>query len=323
MQNHSTTAAIVGLGLNATDTLIRVPHFPAMDSKIQFHDIRVEPGGEVATALVACSRWGLRTRYIGKVGDDAAGRMQAEEFARAGVEAELMVVPECRSQCSFILVDESVGERTIIWNRDARLEVQAEELRREWFEGARALHLNGNSTAAMLQAARWARRSGAAVTIDVDSFYPGVEAVLEHVDYLIASREFPARLTGDASLLNSLPALQKRFRSRLAAATLGREGVLAWDGQRFLYSAAYVVDTVDTTGAGDVFHGAFLYGLLQGWELERTLEFSCAAAALNCASIGARGGIRPINEIEKLRREGARRPAAYSRAELEEARARQ
>ncbi len=323
MQIRSTAATIVGLGLNATDTLIRVPHFPAMDSKVQFHDVRVEPGGEVATALVACSFWGLRTRYIGKVGDDDAGRMQAEEFARAGVETELMVVPDCRSQCSFILVDESVGERTIIWNRDARLEVHPEELRREWFESARALHLNGNSTAAMLQAARWARESGAAVTIDVDSVYPGVEAVLEHVDYLIASRGFPARLTGEASLLTSLPALQKRSRSRLAAATLGREGVLAWDGQRFLYSAAYIVDTVDTTGAGDVFHGAFLYGLLQGWEVGRTLEFSCAAAALNCASIGARGGIRPIHEIENLRREGTRYPAAYSKLELEEARARQ
>ncbi len=322
MHFRSSSVEIVGLGLNATDTLIRVPHIPAPDSKVQFHDVRVLPGGEVATALVACARWGVRTRYIGKVGDDDAGRMQAEEFRRAEVETELIVVSNCGSQSSFILVDESAGERTIIWNRDPRLEVRPEELRREWFPGARALHLNGNSTAAMLQAARWAHEGGAAVTIDVDSVYPGVEAVLEHVDYLISSREFPARMTGDKFLLNSLPALQKRFHSRLVAATLGREGVLAWDGERFLYCPAYVVAAVDTTGAGDIFHAGFLYGLIRGWDVARTLEFSCAAAALNCTCIGARGGIRPVSEIEELRRDGARHAAAYSKVELEEARGR-
>jgi sugar/nucleoside kinase (ribokinase family) len=320
MREHSPFAEIVGLGLNAADTLIRVPHLPAPDSKVQFRDVQVQPGGEVATALVACSRWGLSTRYIGKVGDDDAGRMQAEEFARSGVETKLMVVPDCKSQSSFILVDDSVGERTIIWNRDARLEIRPEELRREWFEGARALHLNGNSTAAMLQAARWAKESGAAVTIDVDSVYSGIEVVLEFVDYLIASREFPARLTGDTCLLTSLPSLQRTYHSRLSAATLGRDGVLAWDGDRFLYCPAFDVDTVDTTGAGDIFHGGFLYALLKGWDLERALEFSCAAAALNCTAIGARGGIRPVEEIEKLRREGRRRTRAYSQVELEEAR---
>ncbi|MGO9640743.1 MAG: carbohydrate kinase family protein [Candidatus Acidiferrales bacterium] len=320
MRDHSPFAEIVGLGLNAADTLIRVPHFPAPDSKLQFRDVRVQPGGEVATALVACSRWGLSTRYIGKVGDDDAGRMQAEEFARSGVETRLMVVADCKSQSSFILVDESAGERTIIWNRDARLEIRPEELQREWFEGARALHLNGNSTAAMLLAARWARESGAAVTIDVDSVYLGIEVVLEFVDYLIASREFPARLTGDTCLLTSLPTLQRTYHSRLTAATLGRDGVLAWDGDRFLYCPAFDVDTVDTTGAGDIFHGGFLYALLKGWDLERALEFSCAAAALNCTVLGARGGIRPVEEIEKLRREGRRRPRVYSQVELEEAR---
>jgi sulfofructose kinase len=320
MHSRLPHAEVVGLGLNATDTLIRVPHIPAPDSKLQFHDVRVLPGGEVATALVACSRWGIPTRYIGKVGDDDAGRMQAEEFARAGVAAELIVVPDCRSQSSYILVDESTGERTIVWNRDARLVVRPEELRHEWFDGARALHLNGNSTAAMLHAARWADENGAEVTIDVDSVYPGVEAVLEHVDYLISSREFPARLTGDNLLLTSLPALQKKFKSRLVAATLGREGVLAWSGESFLYCPAFVVETVDTTGAGDIFHAGFLYGLLQAWSVERTLEFSCAAAALNCVSIGARGGIRPISEIEELCRNGARHPSAYTQVELEQAR---
>ncbi len=322
MHGRTSLVDVVGLGLNATDTLIRVPHIPSPDSKVRFRDVRVLPGGEVATALVACSLWGLRTRYVGKVGDDDAGRMHAEEFRRAGVETELTTVPNCRSQSSYILVDESSGERTIIWDRDPRLEIRPGELKKEWFDGARALHLNGNSTAAMSQAARWAREAGATVTIDVDSIYPGVEAVLEHVDCIISSREFPARLTGDAFLLTSLPAIQKTFNSKFVGATLGREGVLAWDSTRFLYRPAFAMNALDTTGAGDIFHAGFLYGLLQGWKVERILEFSCAAAALNCTSIGARGGIRSVAEIEELCRSAARLPAAYTQVELEEARVR-
>ena len=320
MQGQRKNREIVGLGLNATDTLIRIPHFPEIDSKVRFHDVRVQPGGEVATALVACAQWGLGTLYIGKVGDDDAGRMQADEFARASVETHLTVVPDCKSQSSYILVDESAGERTIIWDRDARLEIRPEELHRGWFEGARALHLNGDSTGAMAQAAKWARESGTQVTIDADSVYPGIQAVLEYVDYLIVSREFPARLMGEQSLTKSLPALQRTYRSKLSAATLGHDGVLAWDGERFHYCPAYDIQPVDTTGAGDVFHAAFLYALLQGWEIGRSLEFCCAAAALNCLSIGARGGIRPITEIEKFRRDGRRRNMAFSQVELEDAR---
>src|SRR5271154_5190295 len=123
MHFRSSAVEIVGLGLNATDTLIRVPRIPAPDSKVQFHDVRVLPGGEVATALVACAQWGVRTRYIGKVGDDDAGRTHMEEFARVGGETELIVVTGCGSQSSFILVDESAGQPTIIWKRDPRFVV--------------------------------------------------------------------------------------------------------------------------------------------------------------------------------------------------------
>ena len=84
--------------------------------------------------------------------------------------------------------------------------------------------------------------------------------------------------------------MHRRYGSTLAAATLGEEGVLAWDGKRFHRSPAFSVPVVDTTGAGDIFHAGFIHALLQGWPLERQLEFACAAAALNCTGVGARGG---------------------------------
>ncbi len=309
---------VVGVGLNATDTLICLPRFPVPDSKTEFASAEVRPGGQVASAMVACQFWGLRARYIGKVGDDASARLQQEEFARAGIEAHLLEVPDCSSQLAFILVDQSSGERTILWKRDARLTLHPEELDRNWIVRARALHVDGHDTAAAATAARWAREAGIPVTADLDNLYPGVQVLLENVDYLIASREFPARLTGEADLLKSLPLLVRRFGCRVAGVTLGRRGALAWDGGQFHYSPGYRVQAIDTTGAGDIFHGAFAYALLQGWPLGRSLDFSNAAAAFNCTALGARGGIKPTAAIERQMHEGSRHEPAYAQKELDQ-----
>ncbi len=313
---------VLAIGLNATDTLIRVPHFPAFDSKTKILSSALLPGGQAATAAVACQRWGLRSRYVGKIGDDSAGRLQREEFVREGVEAHLIEVPNCASQSAFIIVDECTGERTILWQRDHRLDLQPEELPREWIRGARLVHLDGHPCAPAAAAARWAREAGAVVTADLDNLYPGIEALLEGVDFMIGSREFPERLLGIPDLLESLPEITRRFGGRVAGATLGREGVVAWDGTQFHYCPAFRVDTVDTTGAGDVFHAGFAYALLRGDALPEILEFSCAAAGLNCTAPGARGGIRPVKEIEKLRHEGVRHERLYADEELRRATAR-
>jgi sugar/nucleoside kinase (ribokinase family) len=92
----------------------------------------------------------------------------------------------------------------------------------------------------------------------------------------------------------------------LSAATLGEGGVLAWDGRHYGSTSAYRVPVVDTTGAGDIFHAGFIYGLLQGWELSRQMDFACAAAALNCMKVGARGGIESVEAIEALMKTGER-----------------
>jgi sulfofructose kinase len=307
---------IVGLGVNSVDTIIRIPRFPAFDSKLQILSSEVLPGGQVATAAVACQRWGLRTRYIGKIGDDPAGRLQRAEFAREGVEAHLIEVPGCASQIAFILVDESTGERTILWQRDSRLDPDPKELRREWLDNARLLHVDGHPSAPAALAATWAQQAGMIVTADIDNLYSGVEVLLEHVDYLIGSREFPQRLTGIETLTRALPEIRRRFGCRIVGATLGCDGALLWDGAAFRYSPAFQVATVDTTGAGDVFHAGFAFALLQGWTLDRSLEFSCAAAALNCTARGARGGIRPVAEIERLMRRGERYPRAFREGRL-------
>jgi sulfofructose kinase len=287
------------------DTLIPLPEYPARGSKVAFRDAHILPGGQVATAIAACQQWGLSTRYVGKVGDDHAGRLHRDEFDRLGVEAHLLIAKNCKSQQAFIIVDDT-GERTVLWKRDKRVALRSGELQREWITDAKALHVDGHDTEAAATAAEWARASGIPVVADLDELYPGVEALLKNLDYFVASRDIPGRITGESDLRKSLPEVHKRYGFRLTAATLGEEGVLAWNGARFYYAAAYCVKVVDTIGAGDTFHAGFIYGLLQGWPLQRQLDFGCAAAALNCAGMGARGGIQGVARIEELMAGGAR-----------------
>ena len=300
---------VVGVGLNATDTLIPVHQYPPSGSKVEFRSANVLPGGQVATAMVACQSWGLHTRYVGKIGDDLAATLHRSEFARLGVETHLLTAPGCPSQQAFILVDDA-GERTVLWKRDDRLALEPTDLQRDWILEARALHLDGHDTAAATTAATWARSARIPVVADLDELYPGVDSLLPLIDYLITSRDIPGRISGEPDLRKSLPAVRSKYDARLAAATLGPEGVLAYDGAQFHYAPAFRVDTIDTTGAGDIFHAGFIYGLLQGWPLQRQLEFACAAAALNCTGIGARGHIAPVAEIEHLIATGQRHPSA-------------
>jgi len=301
----SSVVDVVGVGLNATDTIIPVPEYPGRGSKVAFRSASVLPGGQVASAVAACQTWGLQTRYVGKIGDDAAGELHREEFARLGVEAHLVTADGCPSQQAFILVDDT-GERTVLWKRDERLRLRPEELRRQWVAEARVLHVDGHDTAAAATAAGWAREAGVAVVADLDELYPGVEELLPNLDYFVASRDIPGRLTGEADLRKALAEVHRRYGCVLAAATLGEEGVLAWDGAKFWHAAAYRVKVVDSIGAGDIFHAGFIYGLLQKWPLLRQLDFACAAAALNCMAVGARGGIQAVERIEKLMQTGAR-----------------
>jgi len=295
---------LVGVGLNATDTLITLPSYPARGCKVEYSSRTVLPGGQAATTVVACQTWGLSTRYVGKLGEDEAAQLHRDAFARAGVDARIVTVPGGHSLQNLIMVDE--GERTVLCQRDESMVLQPEELHREWIVTARALHLDGRDTAAATLAARWAREAGIPVVADLDEIYPGVEDLIELIDYLIVSRDFPCRLMADRNLESALRRIQRRFGCRLAAATLGEDGVLAWDGRHMLHRPAYRVPVVDSTGAGDIFHAGFIYGLLQDWPLERQLDFSCAAAAVNCMFSGARGGIRPTQAIEDLMSTAAR-----------------
>jgi sulfofructose kinase len=173
------------------------------------------------------------------------------------VEVKLFTAPGCPSYQSFILIDAS-GERTVLRRHDDRLALHPAELQRDWITSARALLVDGHDTAAALQAAQWARVAEIPVVADVDKLYPAIDTLFPEIDYLITSNNIPGLISGESDLPKALQIVQKKFGSKLAAATLGHDGVLAFDGSQLFYSPAFNVDVADTTGAGDIFHAGFL-----------------------------------------------------------------
>ncbi|MGJ5813342.1 carbohydrate kinase family protein [Paludibaculum fermentans] len=306
---------VVGVGLNATDTVLVIPHFPAYGGKVPFLSEMFSPGGQVASAMVCCASLGLRTKYVGTIGDDQRGDIQWDSLQGSGVNLDHVVRrANCPNQSAYILIDQTTGERTVFWSRSDCLRIEPEEITPEMITCARLLHIDGHDTHAVAHAARIARHHGIPVTIDVDTIYKGFEDVLPNVDYLITSSEFPERWTGEADPMKALTLLQDSYGMKMAAMTLGAHGALARVGGRFVYSPAFVVNCLDTTGAGDVFHGAFCYSVVKGFEIGEALEFANAMAALNCTAMGARGGISTESEARALIARGERRTKAEFKA---------
>ena len=307
---------VVGVGLNATDTLLILPQFPSYSGKEPFREEILSVGGQVASAVVTCQMLGLATKYIGTVGDDYRGRIQLQSLQESGVNIDDVQVRQgCPNQSAYILIDQSTGERTVLWRREDCLRLEPEEITVERIACARLLHIDGHDTPAVARAAKIAREHAIPVTVDVDTIYHGFDEVLPYVDYLIASTNFPVQWTNERDPFKALELIQREYGMNVAAMTLGSHGSLALCGGKFHYSPAFVVSCVDTTGAGDIFHGAFCYGVLEDWPLDQILDFSNAMAALNCKALGARGGIRPRADAEDLIARGERRvhPEFHSR----------
>ena len=299
---------VVGVGQNATDTLILLSHFPAYAGKVSFERELLSPGGQVASAMVTCAKLGLRVKYIGSVGDDERGRIQLESLRETGINLDdVEVRKNCPNQTAYILIDQATGERTVLWQRNDCLRLDPDSMTVEKITSARLLHIDAHDTAAVARAAQIAREHRIPVTVDVDTIYHGFDRVLPHVDYLVASSEFPVQWTNERDPFRALETIQDEFHIPVAAMTLGALGALARVDGRFIYSPAFVVNCADTTGAGDVFHGAFCYAVLQNMPMRETLEFSNAMAAMNCTALGARGGISTVDHARALIERGERR----------------
>lgn len=293
---------VLGVGANSVDYVNRIPSYPEPNgrfSKLRIQEQAICCGGQTATALATCARLGLQTRYIGATGTDENGKRIRAELQERGIDLTEAVIRDGANQFALIIVDEQSGERIVLWDRDERLKLRGRELPAEVLATARLIHVDDVDGAAAIIAATRGRELGRPVTSDIDRVTEYTHQLVEAVTFPIFAQHVPQELTGIADPLEALEALRRPHHEALVV-TLGSRGCVAVTARGPVHAEGFKVTATDTTGAGDVFRGAFAYGVLKGWPLDRTLQFANAAAALSCTRLGAMNGVPSLDEVLRL-----------------------
>ncbi len=290
----------VGLGVNAVDYLCLLDPYPHVDDKVDVIKLSVQGGGPVPTALVTLARLGARVCYIGKVGDDPEGRLVKSELQKEGVDVRfLWCDKKIKTAKAFIWVDKNSGERTVALDRDKKDNLKKEDLKFLNSISTRFLHIDAREPEINVLVARWAKKQNAEVCLDVGSLRKGVEKVFPFVDHLIVSRRFACGFVKRSDPFKACKELMKRG-FKTVVVTIGEDGCICGTGDNIFLSPGFKVKVIDTTGAGDVFHGAFIYGLLKRWSLRKIAEFANACAALKCKRLGGRAGIPSLRKVKNF-----------------------
>lgn len=293
---------VLGIGANSVDYVYRLPAYPERDgpnAKMRISSHTLCTGGQVATALCTCAGMGLRAKYIGATGTDDNGRRVREELARHGIDMVDAVIRDVTNQFAVIMVDEHAGERIVLWDRAEGLLLRPRDVPPEALAAARVVHVDDVDQEASIMAAEIARGAGRIVTSDIDRITPRTEALVRAVTIPIFAEHVPAALTGESDFERALRKL-RRLNDGLMCVTLGPRGAVALDRDAFHHEPAFAVDAVDTTGAGDVFRGAFITALLRGERARDAIRFANAAAAISCTRLGAINGVPTYDEAAAL-----------------------
>lgn len=297
---------IVGLGAAVMDTLITLPSYPKENSKAYATAVKPSGGGPAATGLAAAAKLGAACAFIGCLAEDAGGRFLRDDFVRYGVDVDCVdSMPGRRSFTSVILLCRESASRTCLLDRGDLPPLRLSVRQKQAVRDARVLMVDGNELDAAVEAARIARQSGTKVLYDAGGLYPGVERLLRLTDILIPSEEFALEYTGESDVYRAAEKLYGTYRPAAVVVTRGRlGGVLLADG-KFTDYPIYPAEVVDSNGAGDVFHGAFAFGLVKGYSPEQCCHFSSAVSALKCTGVGARESVPDFDTVIRyLRRNG-------------------
>ncbi len=295
---------VVGMGCAAMDVLAIVERMPALDEKMHALDMDRQGGGPVGTALVVGARMGFKAAFAGQVGDDFAGQFIIDEFKREGIDLRGEVVHRhTESQISLVLVDKATGKRTVVSGRGTLADAACDRLRHEMSRKGRILHVDGYDMDAAICFADECRAAGGVVVYDAGSVKDGSVELLARTDIAVTSRVFAEEMFGHRDLEAACRALVEMGPS-YAGVTLGAQGAVGLDGEEFFEVPPFPVEpVVDTTGAGDVFHGALDVGILKGWDFKTCMTFAAAVAAMKCRKLGGRAGISTFEEATAFLKE--------------------
>ncbi len=293
---------VIGIGENSVDSVNLLPGYPephGPSAKMRIRERHVLCGGQMATAMCACASLGLRAKYVGVTGTDDNGRRIRAELQGRNVDISDLVIRDVENRFAVILVDENTGDRIVLWDRDDRLRLRDSELPVDALSATKVVHVDDVDDEVAIRAARLARDAGAMVTSDIDRLTPRTEELAATVTHAIFAQHVPVHLTGLNDVEASLRTLRKTLDNVLVV-TMGEQGASALEGDRFYHEPAFKVHAVDTTGAGDVFRGGFIYALINGQPMDQALRTANAAAAVSCTRLGALNGVPTLAEVHDL-----------------------
>ena len=290
-------ASVVGIGAAVFDILMTVDAFPQEDTKLRGLKTKFQCGGPCATGLVAISKLGESACYMGTVGDDMYGTFVKGEMGRYGVDTSCVKVNPGLTFHSVVLLNVSNGSRTCVWNRGGAAAPTAEDVNLDVLRQAKYLHLDGNQLECAIFAAEKAHEMGVTVSMDAGGAYPNIERLLPLVDVLIPSEEFSMKVTGCATAREAAAALQERYHPQILVITQGSRGGFIWENGREVRYPVFPVKAIDSNGAGDTFHGAFVAARLKGMDVYASCRFASATSALKCTRFGAQQGIPGYEEV--------------------------
>jgi len=302
----------IGFGMNAVDYLSILDPYPDLDEKVEVIESSIQGGGPIPTAMVTLAKLGAKVAYIGKVGNDPEGRFVKAELEKEGVNTDYLIIDkESKTARAFIWVDKKTGKRTVALDKTRLNHIKISELKFLDSVSTRFLHIDAREREVNVFLAKWAKKLKAKVSLDVGSLRSSVESVFSFVDHLIVSKRFACGITKLSDPFSACKELMKihRIHGRgfeTVVVTIGEEGCICGSPRgfstsenedRIFHSPGFSVKVVDTTGAGDVFHGAFIYGLLKKWDLKKTAQFANACASMKCRKLGGRAGIPNLDEL--------------------------
>lgn len=287
-------AKIIGVGHCCYDYLCTVEEYPAEDSSTHILSISNQGGGAVGTAMVAAARQGIEAGMIANLGDDEVGRLIRRGFEEEEVDlSSVVTVPGGRSSVSYVMVDTAKGTRTKFPYRDELPPIEWNATQREALRTAEILHLDGTHYENALTAARLAKEYGTLISLDGCSMQKDNaknRALAAMADILIMNARYPYRVAETDDLESALHYFGS-LGPAVVISTGGSEGCTALLHGKIVHFPSFSVKAVDTTGAGDVFHGAFLSQYLSGASVEVCIRYASATSALKCMEMGGRSGI--------------------------------
>jgi len=301
---------VLGVGYCAADILLNINGNLQENKKIEVREMSFQGGGPVANAMSALSKWGVDTWFAGSIGDDIYGNFIASTFEDENVNISALQVFKRRKSAVSVCISHGKGLRTILYNKGNAPELKLKGSYLDILNNMNqfdALEIDGHQPEAQMYAVRECSRLKIPVILDGGSYRDEILPFLTIADHIIVSKDF----ADDFSKHNAdICGLSKNYgvvckkilknKAGVAIITLGEKGSIGYDGSRIIHVSALGIKVVDTSGAGDIYHAGYIFGLLRGWSLEKRMKFATVVAGLKCRGIGGRTPVPSIKEAMRV-----------------------